>query len=565
MHDSTDYIASLAPQIPTKWVKGEKISEKVYLVQDPRYPQDKKFIVKEINTKEAKKDASSNIREFEILRKVNHFRIVRFYGSIQERQKLSIFLEYLQKGNLHNYIIQTHEHGLDIDEVRIFTRQILEGVSYLHNFKPQILHRDIRGENILLKDNRNIKLTSFALSKMISDSNHTAGVGTFNWMAPEVISSHGGSSYDFKADIWSTGVTVVELATGKPIFPMLSNYDALRKIGDGTPPEYELPPNSPQELKDFLSIIFKNDPRERPTADQLLAHMFMKEIQLLPMVHQGEIHKGRVIGSGSFGKVYLAKDAQGKLLALKDMTMFAADREIIMESFRSEFKIMSKVEHPRIVRFYGFIEADNILSIYMEYVPMGSLEDYIDSGKKVSEKQARLFTRQILDGVNYLHENKIIHRDINGKHVLIENEHSVKVGGSGVSKVTRPDPDANSLLREKHEIGCVSTMHWMAPELIKYLMGSEGAYDSKADIWSVGCTVVQMITGRPPFKDLSKHQHLYRLVKMKPGEYPDFQLPQRLRSVDLENFLRKTMENDPLNRPSAEDLLKDDDFLNNKN
>ncbi|KAH9509460.1 Mitogen-activated protein kinase kinase kinase 5 [Bulinus truncatus] len=518
MHYSRDYIASLAPQIPTQWVKGEKISEKVYLVQDPRYPQDKKFIVKEINTREAKKDASSNIREFEILRKVNHFRIVRFYGSIQEREKLSIFLEFLQKGSLHNYIIQTYEHGLDIDEVRIFTRQILEGVSYLHNFKPQILHRDIRSENILLKDDRNIKLTGFALSKMISDSNHTAGVGTFNWMAPEVISSHGGSCYDFKADIWSTGVTVVELATERP----------------------------------------------KRTADQLLAHMFMKEIQLLPMALQGEIHKVRLIGSGSFGKVYLAKDAQGKLLALKEMTMFAADREIIMESFRSEFKIMSKVEHPRIVSFYGFNEADNILSIYMEYVPMGSLEDYIDSGKKVSEEQARLFTRQILEGVNYLHENKIIHRDINGNHVLIEDEHSVKVGGSGVSKVIRPDPDANSLLQEKHEIGCVSTMHWMAPELIKYLMGSEGAYDSKADIWSVGCTVVQMITGRPPFKDLSKHQHLYRLVKMKPGEYPDFQLPQGLRSVDLENFLRKTMENDPLIRPSAEDLLKDDDFLKNK-
>ncbi|KAH9509456.1 Mitogen-activated protein kinase kinase kinase 1a, partial [Bulinus truncatus] len=331
MQESTSDIVSLAPQIPRNWQKGDELSRNVHLVKDPSYPLDRKFIVKEIHTKESNKDRPSKAYELEILRNVNDFRIVRFYGSIQKPKQLLIFMEYIEKGTLSNHIQETNKHGLDIEEVRVFSRQILEGVSYLHNYQPQIIHRDIKGTNILLQDRRNIKLTDFGVSKMItSNSCARTGVGTFNWMAPEVVNSSNGGSYDFKADIWSIGCTVVEMATGGPIFPHLSNVDALLKIGDGVPPEYDLPDNSPIELKDFLDIMFKKNPSERPTSDELIGHRFMKEIRLSSKIAHENLTKGTEIGSGTFGEVYLATDTGANMFALKEMKIRPADREVIM-------------------------------------------------------------------------------------------------------------------------------------------------------------------------------------------------------------------------------------------
>ncbi|KAH9509462.1 hypothetical protein Btru_045940 [Bulinus truncatus] len=111
-----------------------------------------------------------------------------------------------------------------------------------------------------------------------SNSNNTAGVGTFKWMAPEVINGCGdtGGNKGFKADIRSTGVTVVEMATGKPIFPDSTDMDAILKIGSGERPEYRLPANSPKDLKEFLDEVLAIDPDKRPTADGLLTRPFLE-------------------------------------------------------------------------------------------------------------------------------------------------------------------------------------------------------------------------------------------------------------------------------------------------
>ncbi|KAH9509461.1 Mitogen-activated protein kinase kinase kinase 3 [Bulinus truncatus] len=137
---------SLAPQVPRKRKHGQKLSANVYVVEDTSYPLDKKFIVKKINTTNAKKDKQSNVSELQILKNVNHNRIVQLCGFVLKANKLSIFMDYLEQGTLAKYIQETNEHGLDIEEVRIFTRQILEGVSYLHNYQPMIIHRNIKGK-----------------------------------------------------------------------------------------------------------------------------------------------------------------------------------------------------------------------------------------------------------------------------------------------------------------------------------------------------------------------------------------------------------------------------------
>ncbi|KAH9488436.1 Mitogen-activated protein kinase kinase kinase 5 [Bulinus truncatus] len=554
---------SLAPQIPRSWELGEFIDKgsfaNVYLLKDPTRPSDKKFIVKEIQSTKAKKDKRSNFSEIEIYRSLNHIRIVPFYGSEEREYVLYIFLGYMKKGSLANYIAGKETKRLLECETKIFTRQILEGVSYLHSQNPPIIHRDIKGKNILLEDERNIKLTDFGLSKIINENtNARSSVGTYKWMAPEVINiTKGNNSYDLKADVWSIGCTVVEMATGSPPFPNLSSFQALIQIGNGVQPEYNLLDDSSEEIRDFLSKIFLTDPKKRPTCDDLLRHEFAIEHCLSPAFPERSC-KGNLIGMGRFGKVYLVTDLnKEKLYAVKEINVRPGDREMIMQLIRQEEKILNKVHHPRIVEFFGYKELNNLLSIYMGYMPMGSLEDYLAKFGCCSEDKAKLYTRQILEGVHYLHENGIIHKDITGKHVLMENETRIKLGGFSVSKTFRHDSEARTLLKEDSDIGCVGTVNWMAPELIEVVMDDKGHYDNKVDIWSVGCTLVQMLTGSPPFHLLEQHQVVFKLTT---GHCPEFSLPE-FSSPDVKDFIKVTIEHNPKSRPSAESLLKNHNFL----
>ncbi|XP_055873331.1 uncharacterized protein LOC106064540 isoform X2 [Biomphalaria glabrata] len=564
--------SSLAPQIPRKWELGRFIEKgsfaSVYMVKDPGHPEDEKFIVKEIPITKAKKDRQSNFSEIEILRSLNHIRIVPFYGSDERDNVLYIFMGYMKKGSLANLI--SSKQSLSEWETKIFTRQVLEGVSYLHHQKPPIIHRDIKGKNILLEDERNIKLTDFGLSKMINENtNARSSVGTYKWMAPEVvnITSVTNGSYDLKADIWSIGCTVVEMITGNPPFPKLTNFQALIKIGNGKQPEYDLPSNSSEELKDFLKKIFKVDPKQRPTSDDLLKHDFVVE-QCLSSVIPKQWIKIKQVGIGTFGKVFLAQDPMNpqKEFAVKEISMRPVEREMIMQLFRNEEKILKNVNHQRIVKFYGFSESNNVLSICMSYMPMGSLEDYLGSrGQQkgfIPEDQAALYTRQLLEGVQYLHENNIIHKDITGKHILMESEISVKLGGISVSKTFRHDSQARTLLKDDSDIGCVGTVNWMAPELIKEVMNESGdnKYNNKVDIWSVGCTLVQMVTGSAPFQNLEPHQVVFKLIT---GHRPEYSLPDTA-SKSLIDFLKVTLEHNPDSRLSATQLLNTSTFLKEK-
>ncbi|KAK0067757.1 mitogen-activated protein kinase kinase kinase 2 [Biomphalaria pfeifferi] len=269
--------SDISPLIPKQYKLkfiGDGAFGEVHLIIDDDHPDEEKYVVKTVKVSEATRDRDQNIRELQILRSLDHRRIVPFFGFSQSRFELQLFMGYMRLGSLAKYIIDNEP--LDIMKTKVYTAQILEGVSYLHNRKPPIIHRDIKADNVLLEDQNNLRLSDFGVSKVLTElTNARTGTGTFNFRAPETFKS--GTVYNVKADIWSVGCTVLEMRTGTPPYADIRRTSELiGLINQGERPDKEFK-DCPQDLKHFWDKCFRFEPSERPSADELLGDIFLRQ------------------------------------------------------------------------------------------------------------------------------------------------------------------------------------------------------------------------------------------------------------------------------------------------
>ncbi|WOL01554.1 mitogen-activated protein kinase kinase kinase YODA-like isoform X2 [Canna indica] len=227
-----------------------------------------KDISDDANSKECLRQLS---QEIALLSHLSHPNIVQYYGSELVEDTLSVYLEYVSGGSIHKLL---QEYGPFSEHlIRNYTAQILSGLSYLH--ERNTVHRDIKGANILVDPNGEIKLADFGMAKHISSySSIRSFKGSPYWMAPEIIMNTSG--YNLSVDIWSLGCAVLEMATSKPPWSQYEGVAAIFKIGNSKDSP-EIPDHISSEGKDFIRVCLQRDPMARPSAAQLMDHPFVRD------------------------------------------------------------------------------------------------------------------------------------------------------------------------------------------------------------------------------------------------------------------------------------------------
>lgn len=258
--------------------------------------------------------------------------------------------------------------------------------------------------------------------------------------------------------------------------------------------------------------------------------------------------KGSLIGAGSFGSVYLALNGlTGELMAVKQVETSGgnpaaeARKKSMLDALEREINLLKDLQHPNIVQYLASSKEDDHLNIFLEYVPGGSVAAMLNTYGPLDEPLIRNFVRQILTGLAYLHEKDIIHRDIKGANILVDNKGGIKISDFGISKKVE-----TGLLTSGHRPSLQGSVFWMAPEVVK-----QTSYTRKADIWSLGCLVVEMFTGTHPYPDCSQLQAIFQIGSTKAAP----QIPPKA-TAEAKAFLGQTFELDHNLRPSADELLQ---------
>jgi len=256
---------------------GEMIGEGSYglICTCKNVKDDKTYAIKFLETEEDE-DNEGLKREIDILKDSSPCAyIVKYYGCYLKASTLMIVMEYCDGGSALD-IMAANKSSFDEDTVACLVAQMIQGLIYLHGNK--ILHRDIKAGNVLLTSDGRCKLADFGVSAKLAHTmqKKVTMVGSPYWMAPEVISLKNKDGYDNKADIWSLGITAIELAEGKPPLYDVAAMRVIFLIPARDPPGLKDPSKWSTEFVDFITFCLNKDPTSRPSSLSLIEHPFVQ-------------------------------------------------------------------------------------------------------------------------------------------------------------------------------------------------------------------------------------------------------------------------------------------------
>uniref|UniRef100_A0A3Q2NQU8 non-specific serine/threonine protein kinase n=1 Tax=Fundulus heteroclitus TaxID=8078 RepID=A0A3Q2NQU8_FUNHE len=249
------------------------------------------------------------------------------------------------------------------------------------------------------------------------------------------------------------------------------------------------------------------------------------------------------LGDGAFGKVYKAQNKQNGTLAAAKVIDTKTEDEL--EDYMVEIEILASCDHHHIVKLLDAFYFEGKLWILIEFCAGGAVDAImLELERPLTEPQIRVVCKQTLEALTYLHEKKIIHRDLKAGNILLSLDGEVKLADFGVSA-----KNTNTLQRRDSFIG---TPYWMAPEVVMCETSKDRPYDYKADIWSLGVTLIELAQIEPPNHEMNPMRVLLKIAKSEP---PTLMQPSRW-SSEFNDFLRRALDKNVDNRWSSTQLLQ---------
>eukprot|EP01017_Pseudomicrothorax_dubius_P018488 TRINITY_DN2043_c0_g1_i4.p1 TRINITY_DN2043_c0_g1~~TRINITY_DN2043_c0_g1_i4.p1 ORF type:complete len:393 (+),score=67.18 TRINITY_DN2043_c0_g1_i4:379-1557(+) len=303
---------------------------------------------------------------------------------------------------------------------------------------------------------------------------------------------------------------------------------------------------SEEEFKTGEKVKKENTPSPFNSATKMY---YTDENELVEAI---DLKTGALIGEGAYGKVYKALNKKtGKFLAVKSIQLVGDLSQSFanLEDLNREIPILRQLSHENIVQLYSYSVHGETVQLYMELMPGGSIASMLKQFGRFEEPVIKRFTRQILNGLVYLHSKGVIHRDLKGANILTDNFGNVKLADFGSSHIIINVP----LLTASQTAVCTSmkgSLYWMAPEVL-----NQERHGKRVDIWSLGCTIIEMATASYPWPRCETFLDFITLVNQE--RTPP--IPTTLSEAG-QDFVRKCCTFEKRARPTAA-MLQEHDFL----
>lgn len=260
--------------------------------------------------------------------------------------------------------------------------------------------------------------------------------------------------------------------------------------------------------------------------------------------------RGHLLGSGAFSSCYQARDIRtGTLMAAKQVSFCRnseEEQERVEAAVEDEILIMSRLRHPNIVRLLGATRQSSSFSVFTEWMAGGSVANMLDRYGTFSEPVILKYTKQVLAGLVYLHDRKILHRDLKGANLLVDSTGQwLRIGDFG----TAAKMSHKATVAGEFQGQLLGTIAFMAPEVLR---GED--YGRSCDVWSVGCCLIEMATTKPPWGADNVSNQLKLMYKIATSPGPPT-VPVAL-SANTRDFALKCLEIKSEKRPTVKELLQ---------